>query len=566
MAREFRGSHHRHLLWWLVVSTLLLLLIPLEYAHGAEGINKQLPFYGTLNDSEGEALTGTYDMLFTIYDAPTGGSALWTGTYTSANGNAVSVEDGEFSVMLGSGTGNILTLDFNDDTYYLGVTIGTDPEMTPRERLGAAGYAFNADMLDGLHASDFLQSNAPISLNQNTTTSLLTLTQSGAGDFMSFFDASEDNLFRVDGVGRVYASSFESLVDEVNTFAGALDVVSADNSSFGGSIVVAYDSGLMLGGGDGVMLWQDLSAPTDLMLTPVGESIGGDVRIVSPSALAIHANMDAGDTGSEYPSLIFNTNGLAQLINLSGEGGDDARLELSFTNGTEVTDGGLVVSDGGVSVTGGGITSEFDVEITDLSSTFRASSLAGSAFELESDVNGNIVLGPPVVSDERFKQNIQTIDNALQMVLDLRGVRYEWKDAERFGSQTEVGFIAQEVQEVIPEVVRDNGEYLSLNTKNIVAVVVEAIKELYERVENYFARTERLEREVDALRREIEVLKGNESEETEPVTTVPPDESSESTQEPAPEESVVTEPIEESIPEEEVAVPDVPPSELPLEV
>ena len=60
-------------------------------------------------------------MVFRLYNAASGGSLLWTGTYTTANGNAVSVEDGLFRVLLGAGTGNTLAnVDFNDDPYICG--------------------------------------------------------------------------------------------------------------------------------------------------------------------------------------------------------------------------------------------------------------------------------------------------------------------------------------------------------------------------------------------------------------------------------------------------------------
>lgn len=531
MVNRFLGNYSRYVVWFFCVAVFFALSH--EFAHGAVGINGQLPFYGTLNDSDGEPLTGSYDMVYKIYDAPTGGSVLWTGTHTSANGNAVAVEDGEFSVMLGSGTGNMLTLDFNDDTYYLGVTIGTDPEMTPRERLGAAGYAVNADMLDGLHASSFLQQNTPFSINLESEAplisltgdaddALLTITQSGGGNFINLYDEGNSELFSVDSLGKLYATGIEITTGGVSTFNGSLEILSGGNSLFSGNIEFGVGSGLIFGEGDGLRLYQD-----------AGEEGGKNIIHIEPNGAGWGDNL----VNIVVPGMLKLTSSMSEL-SLDGDM-------------VEITNGNLAITSGELEVIGGGITSELDIEITDSMSTFRASSLAGGPFTLESDVNGNIIANP---SDERLKQNIQTIDDALEMVLNLRGVRYEWKDAERFGSQTEVGFIAQEVQEVIPEVVRDNGEYLSLNTKNIVAVVVEAMKELYGRVEDYFARTERLEREVEALRHEIDLLKGDTSEVPEAVPESIPDEDTE------------TEPIPEPLPEEEVVVPDTSPSEIPPEV
>ena len=74
-------------------------------------------------------------------------------------------------------------------------------------------------------------------------------------------------------------------------------------------------------------------------------------------------------------------------------------------------------------------------------------------------------------SDERLKENVETIEGALDKVSQMRGVMYD-KDGERG-----TGVIAQEMQQVMPEVVHD-GEYLSVAYGNIVGVLIEAVKEL----------------------------------------------------------------------------------------
>ena len=74
-------------------------------------------------------------------------------------------------------------------------------------------------------------------------------------------------------------------------------------------------------------------------------------------------------------------------------------------------------------------------------------------------------------SDERLKSDIETIDNALDKVMSMRGVSFT-KQAEK-----KIGVIAQEVEKVLPEVVSD-GEYKSVAYGNMVGVLIEAIKEL----------------------------------------------------------------------------------------
>jgi len=85
-------------------------------------------------------------------------------------------------------------------------------------------------------------------------------------------------------------------------------------------------------------------------------------------------------------------------------------------------------------------------------------------------------------SDERLKTNIKTIDNALSKVLQLRGVEYAWKDDPT--SKAHLGFIAQEVLPILPEVIsKDNKDYYSMTQSEITAVLVEAIKEQQKQIE-----------------------------------------------------------------------------------
>jgi hypothetical protein len=104
-------------------------------------------------------------------------------------------------------------------------------------------------------------------------------------------------------------------------------------------------------------------------------------------------------------------------------------------------------------------------------------------------VTGNIVASGQVTaadinssSDKRLKKNIKTVTSALDTVNALRGVTFEWKE----GNGKAIGLIAQEVQEVLPEIVStdDNG-YLGIRYTNVVGVLVEAIKELKADFEAY---------------------------------------------------------------------------------
>jgi hypothetical protein len=91
------------------------------------------------------------------------------------------------------------------------------------------------------------------------------------------------------------------------------------------------------------------------------------------------------------------------------------------------------------------------------------------------DANGFLVNN---ASDISLKENINNIDDALNKVLNLRGVTYNWKDRNSGGDATKIGFIAQEVNEVVPELTHHDGKYMSVHYKDVTALLVEAIKEL----------------------------------------------------------------------------------------
>ena len=81
-------------------------------------------------------------------------------------------------------------------------------------------------------------------------------------------------------------------------------------------------------------------------------------------------------------------------------------------------------------------------------------------------------------SDESLKTNINTVDNALNIVNNLRGVSFDWKET----GKPSYGVIAQELEQVLPALVSDT-EIKTVNYNGIIGVLIEAVKELSEEVE-----------------------------------------------------------------------------------
>jgi hypothetical protein len=82
-------------------------------------------------------------------------------------------------------------------------------------------------------------------------------------------------------------------------------------------------------------------------------------------------------------------------------------------------------------------------------------------------------------SDASLKTDVETLTNALETVLKLRGVSYTMINSGEAG----IGVIAQETREVLPQVVKDNNGILSVAYANMVGVLIEAVKELNAKID-----------------------------------------------------------------------------------
>ncbi|MFM9108610.1 MAG: tail fiber domain-containing protein [Chloroflexota bacterium] len=122
----------------------------------------------------------------------------------------------------------------------------------------------------------------------------------------------------------------------------------------------------------------------------------------------------------------------------------------------------------------------------------RSSALAGAGNRaVYSDSDGSLT---NTSSDATLKTAIEPIGQGLDLVSALNPVRFGWKDAERFGPQREIGLLAQEVREVVPEVVGINSDgTLSVDYPKLAAPLIAAVKELRAEVAELRERLARLE-------------------------------------------------------------------------
>ena len=105
-------------------------------------------------------------------------------------------------------------------------------------------------------------------------------------------------------------------------------------------------------------------------------------------------------------------------------------------------------------------------------------------------VAGDIHAGGDIVayasSDERLKDNIIPISNAIDKVNQLKGVTWDWNDnADETQKQLpNVGVIAQDVEKVFPQLVKDRDSgYKAVDYDKLVGLLIESVKELSAKVE-----------------------------------------------------------------------------------
>ncbi len=132
----------------------LLFTKAIEQSSSVVNIPQLMNYQGRLTDN-GNPITGSVIITFSIYDVPTGGSPLWTETQN------VTVTNGIFNVLLGSA--NPLTPSvFSSGETYLGIQIEGNSEVQPRQQFVSAAYAFfanNANTVNGQTPAEILASH-----------------------------------------------------------------------------------------------------------------------------------------------------------------------------------------------------------------------------------------------------------------------------------------------------------------------------------------------------------------------------------------------------------------------
>jgi len=428
------------------------------------------------------------------------GKAIVTGSNAAAVRGTIGVDaagtDNSTDVTL-AGTPNYITIDGQEITRNT-IDIGDDTNLTAGTGITLTGDTLSTtdseivhDNLSGFVANEHIDHSGVTLTAGNGLTGGGTIAASrtfnvGAGTHITV----NSNDVAVN-TGTLIASISGSIVTTANvTSAGALmdSEVDADIktlslpasttiSAFGKTLVDDADAGTAR-----ATLGVD-AAGTD---NSTDVTLAGSRNYITLSGQEITRNViDISDD----TNLVAGTN-----ITLSGDtlNVDDAFLK---NNADDTTSGTLTAAN---FITSGKIGAATNDEYFDFGTDamikvgidnvedFRFSD--GGTFHARAD----IIAYSSTPSDERLKDNVITIDNGLSLVNQLRGVTYDWNVGSKQGTR-DIGVIAQEVEKVLPELVKENKlplitdsdeTYKTVDYEKLTAVLIEAVKELSQKVEN----------------------------------------------------------------------------------
>jgi hypothetical protein len=348
---------------------------------------------------------------------------------------------------------------------------------------------------------------AALSGNATTATALATGRTIGMTGDVVWTSASFDGSGNVTGTATIQANSVALGTDTTGNYVAVGAVsgtgLSGSSSSEGGtftvtsnatnantaSAIVARDgSGNFAAGTITAALTGNASTATTLQTarTIGGVSFNGAANINLPGVNTTGNQNTSGSsascTGNAATATVLQT---ARTIGgVSFNGSANINLPGVNTTGNQNTSGTSAISTA-ATVTTSSAASAFKVPFanTTASTTGNYGLLQDSTATFTYNPSTNVVEAGTfnATSDISLKENICTFENAMDVVASLRGVRFTWK---KNGIKT-VGLIAQEVEKVLPELIGTNADtgLKSVSYANMVAVLIEAVKELKAEIE-----------------------------------------------------------------------------------
>jgi len=360
----------------------------------------------------------------------------------------------------------------------------------------------------------FAQNNAVYGANQSTPGLQNVLLGFKAGNSLGL--SAKNNTFVGTGAGSsISGSSTASLNAYYGAFAGAghkgeaNTFIGAETAGGGASFASTYlgygagngtqgENNLILGfkagvglGSIGGKLYMDTNGGTPLIYGDFNEEHVGINTTEPLSTFDVRgSNLIVTDPGTNASNFVFSR---ATAIGQSGGPGGTTTCDLyGFRAQTDISNAINVGMNANTpTVLWGSTTADLNFAVRNPSSSVNCSTrilrlgrnIGGSVYEFILDGSGRVNGAWLVLSDKRLKKDINTIGNAMDLISQLNGVTYTYDkkgnpDMELPDGKV-YGFIAQEVQSVIPEVTDTNPEdgLIGVKYTDIIPLLTEGIKE-----------------------------------------------------------------------------------------
>jgi len=258
-------------------------------------------------------------------------------------------------------------------------------------------------------------------------------------------------------------------VDNTSTITAlTLDMSEAGAATFGGGIA---DAGTI-----GAGTWQGTDVAVShggtgaSTFTDGGVLLGSGTSAITATAVLGNGELLIGDNSTD-PTVATLTGTANQITVTNGGGSITLSTPQSIDTGADVTFGTVRVDDA-----------------TAASSKTTGALIVDGGVGVALDVHAGGDVVAYASSDVKLKDNIEVIEDSLDKISEIRGVKFDWNEESPDWAQErghDVGVIAQEVQKVLPEIVteRTNG-YLGVDYKRIIPLLIESIKELKQEVED----------------------------------------------------------------------------------
>ena len=312
--------------------------------------------------------------------------------------------------------------------------------------------------------------------------------------------------FRINANGGISIGANNATVANSNAYFSGL--VGVGNPTPGAKLHVAASSTTT----DGILV----SSGTKEALFAASRFESNDSYLfTSQSDLSLNADSDlVATSGSDITmsaqSFMTLDSGLKSTINgiIEVEINSDNTVDINALNFVDI-DAGVAVNIEGTSFAGNDVTIADDLTVNNDIIVMSVATIGGpKAFTYTLNCYGDA--GKPggglwsTFSDARLKSNISTMSGSLDMIDALRPVTFNYKDKDHFSyvEGTIPGFIAQEVQQIMPQWVGQGEDgYLYLNPIGYEAMIVDAIQELRDEKD---AQIETLQSENESLRVRLE--------------------------------------------------------------